>query len=266
MSTVLTCERTEFTITHRCNLKCKLCGAYSPYYSPTPHWEYDHLSESIARYFNVVDYVGKLTLSGGEPFLHPQLAQLVNFISGYIDRIGTLEIITNGTVLPDEKTLKSLSFSKKVSLIVDNYGPTLSKKVPQIAEAFHAHHIHHVVRKYYGEDAYYNGWIDMSDLSCKNRIPAQDEEVYKRCIFSEKFRRFLIVDGKIYICAVCRRCDSLNLVNDKKESIDLFDDSLSKEEIREQIRGFFDRKYFASCKYCNGFCDNFERFTPAEQL
>ncbi|MEW6064001.1 MAG: radical SAM protein [Bacillota bacterium] len=71
MNDIIKCERTELTITHRCNLRCKLCGAYSPYYSPTPHWGYDDLAKSVIKYFEVVDYVEKFTLSGGEPLLHP---------------------------------------------------------------------------------------------------------------------------------------------------------------------------------------------------
>jgi organic radical activating enzyme len=266
MDDILKCERTEFTITHRCNLKCKLCGAYSPYYSPTPHWSYEELTKSIDKYFEVVDYVGKLTLSGGEPLLHPQLAELLDYLEGYIERIGIVEIITNGTVVPDERTLKSLSASQKVSFIVDNYGPELSKKVPQIADALNSFGIKHVVRKYYGEDAYYNGWIDMSDFSKRNRTEAENERIYKQCIFSERFQRFLIADGRVYICAVCKRCESLGLVDSPDESLDLFDDQLTIAQKREQIRSFFDRKSFASCEYCNGFYDNYERLVPAEQL
>lgn len=266
MSNLLKCERTELTITHRCNLRCKLCGAYSPYYSPTPHWTYDYLVKSIERYFEIVDYVGKLTLSGGEPLLHPQLAELLEFVSSYVDRIGVLEIITNGSVVPNEQTLLNLKAFNKVSVIVDNYGPNLSSKVDGIGSALTNYEIKHLVRKYYGEDTYYNGWIDMSDLSKRNRTDVENEKIYKQCIFSDKFQRFLIVDGKIYICAVCRRCDSLDLINDPNDSIDLFDDILSIEQKKEQIKNFFNRKFFASCKYCNGFCDNYERFKPAEQM
>jgi len=132
--------------------------------------------------------------------------------------------------VPDERTLKSLSRSNKVGIIVDNYGPALSKSVQQITDALNTFGIKHIVRKYYGEDAYYNGWIDMSDLSKRHRTEDENKSVYKRCIFSEKFQRFLIVDGKMYICAVCKRCESLNLVNAHIDRIDLFDDLLSKEQ------------------------------------
>ena len=81
------CERTELTITHRCTLKCKLCGAYSPYYSnPKPHWSLSQLKLYTDKYFEIVDYVEKMTISGGEPLLHPDLGKLVEYLCTY-DRI-----------------------------------------------------------------------------------------------------------------------------------------------------------------------------------
>lgn len=56
------------TITQKCTLKCKLCAGYSPYYNPQPHYSINRLSEILRRYFSIVDYVEKFTITGGEPF------------------------------------------------------------------------------------------------------------------------------------------------------------------------------------------------------
>lgn len=98
MSHILKCDRTELTITHRCTLKCKLCGAYSPYYLPTPHWTFDKLKIYIDSYFNIVDYVEKFTISGGEPLLHPELSQIIEYMHKFSNQFNILEIITNGTI------------------------------------------------------------------------------------------------------------------------------------------------------------------------
>ncbi len=63
---MLTLDRTELLITHRCTLKCKLCGNYSPTYVPAPEWSFEQLADYLDLYFEVVDKVQKLTLSGGE--------------------------------------------------------------------------------------------------------------------------------------------------------------------------------------------------------
>ena len=43
-----------------------------------------------------------MTISGGEPLLHPDLGKLVEYLCTYGDRIGLLEFITNGTMIPKD--------------------------------------------------------------------------------------------------------------------------------------------------------------------
>ena len=160
------CERTELTITHRCTLKCKLCGAYSPYYSnPKPHWSLSQLKLYTDKYFEIVDYVEKMTISGGEPLLHPDLGKLVEYLCTYGDRIGLLEFITNGTMIPKTDVIYAMQKFGKVKVIIDNYGPELSTEVPQIEKILDNYGIYYETRKYYGNNAYYDGWIDMSNVS-----------------------------------------------------------------------------------------------------
>lgn len=151
---------------------------------------------------------------------------------------------------------------------MDNYGTSLSILAVQLSQLLTDYKIPHTLRKYHGDDAYFNGWIDMSDLSYRNRSENEISNVYDRCIFSKKFRRFLIVGGRVYICAVARRCDCLERIaeNSKTEYIDLENRDISREEKREIFKHFFERDYFESCQYCNGFRDDYPRFLPGEQL
>ena len=80
------------------------------------------------------------------------------------------------------------------------------------------------------------------------------------------FQRYLIADGRMYICAVCRRCDSLGLLHSDSDYIDLLDTTKTIGEKRMQVKQFFERESFEGCKYCNGFCDTYQRHLPAEQL
>lgn len=267
MEQTLHLSNTTLVVTFRCNLKCKLCAVSAPYYDVPPHYSLESLTDSVKRYFDVVDYVDKFTINGGEPLLHPQLPDIMDFVIKYIDRIGTLEIITNGAVAPNKRLLSSLSSSDKIDILVDNYGPNLSPKVPQIIEAFNFEGVKHRVRKYYGDDAHLGGWVDLLDISKKNRSTEETEKIYMHCAYPGPFRCFVIFGGKAYICGVYKRCESLGIIPDNPDEYVDFSNDLSPIEIKKrQIKDFYNRRYFSACEYCNGFCDDSKRYSPAEQL
>lgn len=263
---MLTLDRTELLITHRCTLKCKLCGNYSPLYVPAPEWSFEQLADYLDLYFEVVDKVQKLTLSGGEPLMHPQLEILITYLQKYRNRIGLLELITNGTLVPKAVLLDAMQAFGNVKVIIDNYGPQLSTQVSQAESAFASHCIFYETRKYFGKDAYYSGWLDMTDLADKHRTPADDAAVYASCIFSQHFQRCIIADGRIYICAVGRRLNELGVLKTNHDYLDLTDDKLTIRDKQKILQSFFERDSFESCHYCNGFCMDRPRYVPAEQL
>jgi molybdenum cofactor biosynthesis enzyme MoaA len=80
-------ERVGLYTNVSCNLKCKLCNAYSPYYAEKTYYSYECLSKLITKYFDVVDKVDKFTIAGGEPLLHPKLAEVVEYLKNYQEKI-----------------------------------------------------------------------------------------------------------------------------------------------------------------------------------
>jgi hypothetical protein len=260
-------KQVALIITHRCTLKCKLCGNYSPYYSPPPHFSLEYLSKVISNIFDIVDIVEKFNINGGEPLLHPQLPEIVDYLSLFADKIDILEITTNGTVTPGDRLLKSLSFSNKVEILVDNYGPKLSTNIPEIMDAFSSANIRHRVRKYYGADAHCGGWVDLSDLTKKHTTDEDAANIFSRCYLTSKLKCMPVIEGKAYICPTYKRCKDLALISDNpSEYIDILSDTITLSVKREQIRNFYNRKYFTACAYCSGFCEDSPRFAPAEQL
>jgi organic radical activating enzyme len=258
---------TTLVVTLRCNLRCKFCAVSAPYYADPPHYTYENLIQSIDEYFKCVDKVEKFTINGGEPFLHAQLPEIMEYFKAYIDKIGMLEIITNGSVVPGERLLASLKHSDKIDILVDDYGSGLSKNVQKITAAFKEHGIKYRHRKYYGKDAHCGGWVDLLDLSKKQRSDAETERIYKHCAYPGPFHCFVIFDRKAYICGVYKRCESLGIIPDIPDDyIDFSNTQASVSDKKERIRNFYNRKYFTACAYCNGFCDDSPRFAPAEQL
>jgi hypothetical protein len=253
-------------ITSKCTLKCKLCATYAPIHPSPCNYPFEQITKSVGRFFDSIDQVRLFTISGGEPLLHPQLPELIDYYSQFIDRMEIFEIITNGTVIPGERLLEKLKFSDKVDIMIDDYGPELSVKVSQIVEAFKKNGIKHRVRKYYGDDAYYGGWLDISDFSDKLRTEEENRELFARCQYTTTFKNHIfIINGTAHMCYINKQL--LDFMPDKPdEYVDLMDDSASMEEIRAQLTGLRNRNRLSVCSYCNGFCVDAERFTPAEQF
>lgn len=267
MDKELRLSNTTLVVTFRCNLKCKLCAVHAPYYEQPPHYSLELLQSSIDRFFEAVDYVDKFTVNGGEPLIHPQIAQIMEYLLKYIERIGMLEIITNGSIIPSQQLVEVLGKSEKIDILLDDYGPELSKGVEKTVQIFDEQGIKYRRRKYFGEDAHLGGWVDLRDLTKKNRTPEETEAIYKKCAYPGPFHCFVLMGGRAYICGVYRKCINDGIIPDiKEEYVNFLAEEWDVAQVRNAIRTFYDRPYFSACEYCNGFCMDSERYMPAEQI
>jgi MoaA/NifB/PqqE/SkfB family radical SAM enzyme len=88
----------HMVITRRCNLACGYCSEYDKTSSPVPlpvlKRQVDRLKQLGACF---------LTITGGEPLLHPELFDLLNYARGKFLVVG---MITNGYLLTEEAVQK----------------------------------------------------------------------------------------------------------------------------------------------------------------
>ena len=68
----------DVSLTTRCNLKCKNCGSLMPFYAHPKDVELDTIIKSLDRFFSCVDRVVRINVIGGEPFLYPHLAEVID--------------------------------------------------------------------------------------------------------------------------------------------------------------------------------------------
>src|SRR5262250_1758067 len=106
----------------RCNLACKYCNEYDDFSKPVP----THVM------FRRVDKLGELgtsvvTISGGEPFLHPELDQIIRRIR---HNGGVAGMITNGYLLMPERIERlNRAGLEWLQISIDNVNPDeVSKK------------------------------------------------------------------------------------------------------------------------------------------
>jgi organic radical activating enzyme len=267
MKTKLNIHRLGLIVTLKCTLKCKICNVYAPYYSPVPHYAYDMLIDYIDRSFQIFESVDIFSISGGEPLLHEKLPEILDYLCQYRDRISNrLEVITNGTILPDNTLLKSM-IKSGVSVLLDDYGTDLSKKAKNIAAKLGEHGIKYELRTQNREDMHFGGWVDLSEFSVEPKSIEDTKWLFDNCMLANELRCHPIIDGKIFVCSPYRRLHSLGKIPDNpKEYFDLFDDSLTLEEKKSCFAEFLALDNLSACAYCRGFLHDSPRFTPAEQL
>lgn len=204
-SNELVMEHATMLVTLLCNLKCKLCSAYAPYYTNEKHPAPDVLEESLKRFFSIVAYVEKFTICGGEPFIYPHLEKVLCFFEKYMDRIKVLEILTNGTIVPSDVQLERMQNFKRDSfqILIDNYGPQKSKNIAEIDDVLTKANISHTIRNYTEVDPHCGGWVDFGDLTIKKHLSQkQIEEVYAKCAYPQKlgFSFAIGPDGLMFPC------------------------------------------------------------------
>ncbi len=262
-------KRVGITVSTHCNMRCKLCSVGIPYLSEHKHYPINELKKMLERYFEITSYVEKFSITGGETLLYPELPELLDYLKARCDRVGIVDIVTNGSIVPKKKLLSSAhALGNQMFFLVDDYGSELSTKLEEIEKSLSEYEIPYNIRRNNSEDAYCDGWVDY-DVSDRKRLftQAEIEERYSKCAYPSKLHFcFNIVEGKMFPCAPARRCYQLGVVNNYNEYIDLFDEKLSVDEQREKITAIYNGNSLDACAYCNGLCEDSERFVPAEQI
>jgi hypothetical protein len=260
-------ERLTMRPTLSCNLRCKLCNEYSPFYAASLAPDFARVQREIDRTFMLIDRIRILEISGGEPLIYKPLPQMLGHIARYGDRFELFSLVTNGSIKIGEKTLAALqNIGQKVRVIVDDYGWKLSRQAQVNEDLLENAGIRHERRDQYA-NVHSDGWLDFSDLSLKH-TPSEARALFAQCVCPQKLHWVVTLhDGHLYPCHVLRRCTELKIVpKNPEECIDIFDSRLSDEELRRDIRGLYRLDVLSACRYCSGFIEGRERKMPAEQL
>lgn len=253
-----------FFVTFNCTLKCKRCMVGAPYLrKDVREFSFEEIEASIDRYFKIIPHVKMATISGGEPLLFPRLAEVISCIKKYESQADGIRMVTNGTLIPDQKVLDAMkTLGDKFYIIADDYGTENSKRIDELDRVLTKNGIRHVIRNYTKNQTYYGGWIDCGDLTEKKHAQKDAERLYAKCVSI----CYMVSHGKMWSCAVSHWRYQLGLDYDESEYIDLLDDTLSIQEQQGRLRNLLKKKSLTACAYCNGFCADSERFLPAEQL
>jgi hypothetical protein len=236
--------QTDVLVTERCTLACSHCNMFMPHFTSPNHRTLDILKSDIDLFFSKVDYVSVFHLVGGEPFLNPNIEDVIrHVVSNYTVKIDKLIITTNGTILPKQSTLDLLKNSD-VILSISDYTDKLENiktKVLKVIETFKSQNINHYVRTEIE-------WYDFGDLRIKKNLPT-DELIKHFDSCTAPFRG--LNDGKFYYCHLNTSAVRTNIfpLNDN-DYVNL--DSVSSEDLIKFDLGYTDLGYITFCDNCNG--------------
>ena len=270
MSPKITLFTVNLTPTMRCNLRCELCGVLVPQYEYRPQMSVEEFVKTVKALFTVVDRVGKLQITGGEPLLHPELDQLLEVCFQYEDRFDELWFFSNCAVPFRENVLAVLAAHRSQVLVhCSDYGvrPEVSERNLQLLKKAN---IPHKYLKYYGDSQYCDGWVDNGDFVPHNRTEKENETIFSACSHVCRGGSWYIRHGQMHWCGRSVRGVELGKIPLRNEDyLDLFDTSVSVEEKRRQLDQLMNVRSIAACDYCNGYYgteDTEKRFSAGRQL
>lgn len=255
-------ERLGIMLTTRCTLRCRGCYLMIPEQKP---WDADfqEIKAALPKIFEVFDHFDQVCLMGGEPFLYPELAQVLMELSQYQDKFEFARICTNATLIPDEKlvrTLKSLDYHADIR--ISNYG-ACSSKTEELTQLCMDHGIHLTTVNYTDEEQYCGGWVEFGvNWEDRHYSETRLQELYDCC----NYKTFFNWGRYVYRCPTVSGAVQLGkLTVPEQDKIDLFsEESVGRK--REKVRELVSRPQDA-CRHCDSFdAENGVRFKAGEQL
>lgn len=223
-------------VTEKCSLRCRDCRALIPLVEHPADEPIELVKKEIDQILASVDRVVDIEPIGGEPFLYPDLAELLCFLCSK-DKVDNVWITTNGTILPDADLTAALRH-EKIYVEMSNYG-----HIEQMAKTVHYFEAHGIQFSVFPNQI----WSDVGGTECRNRSLDALKKEYSNCNCQYVLK--YVWDNKIWICPRAPRLSTLGVFESEHDYIDL--EKEDRESLRDKLTGFFFQEYAEACNYCN---------------
>lgn len=252
-------------LTTKCTLNCKNCNMYIPYHKNNgEHQPLESIISSVDKLFTLTDKVYRFAILGGEPFLYPNLKEIIlHFDYNYRQKIGELSIVTNGTIIPSDEILKLIA-KKNIVISISDYTNSLKykEKLEKFKNKLDKFNINYKIS---GSDF----WLDFNFPHKPLKLP-NETVINHMHSCSPVFKG--INDNKFYYCHIVWSAIKSGLLkDDSNDYLDLEDINPAKDidklALIENNLGFMPKGYVSLCKMCGGCAkDNSLKVLPALQM
>ncbi|MCL2301211.1 MAG: hypothetical protein FWC27_13800 [Firmicutes bacterium] len=243
-------SRVVIPITTRCTLNCDKCVARIPDIAGHADIPLHELVSNIRVLLSCVDLIYVFSLSGGEPFLHPDLDKII-WACANSGKINEFSVQTNGTIIPEANVLVALR-EAKASVRISKYTPTLQPNVEKLKDILEESGIRYM----YGND---ESWCDKAGLGQLQAGSAQ-----RRFGLCAEPMCMVYMDKKLHLCAESAVLAKEQLITDHTDDyIDLRNSD--PDTFAEQLHGLLHKRVISACSYCLGNTYKTPKVPPAVQ-
>lgn len=236
-------------VTMRCTLQCKNCNMFVPYYKKIIEYDIGCLKKDYDLLFQSVDYVFCIALLGGEPFLYNKLDKLIEYLHcTYSGKFGRIEIISNGTMIPEERVIVILK-RYNVLVRISDYSNEIpyQGKIKEVIKILQEEGIECIVQPS-------KLWKDFGFP--KEKAEHESKTVREHMLNCAPIFHGLN-DNKFYFCHVSWSAEKSGLYNlTKNDYIDLNQIDCNSDESKRQIvehgLGGLTKGYVSLCEICGG--------------
>lgn len=258
----------NMTPTIRCNLRCRLCGILVPQYEYRPHMSVAGFAENLKAVFELFDSVSKLQITGGEPLIHADLPAMLEECFRYAEQFDKVWIFTNCATRIRPELLNVMNPHRdRIFVHCSDYGvkPDIAR---ELIDTLSENGFEHKYLKYYGDEQYYDGWVDQGDFVPHSRSESELHEIFSKCTHVARGGSWYVRGGQMHWCGRSIRGTELGKTPLRDEDyLDIFAGTV--EERRERFKKLLKVRSVLACDYCNGYygtTDASKRHPAGEQL
>lgn len=231
----------------RCSLRCCDCGNLMPYFKNPCELDTQKIIKSITQISQISKSILHCELIGGEPFLQNNFAEILEYVIS-IETINSIEITTNGTIIPKDKMLIKLLQNSKVCVRISNYGEMVNNS--KFIDFLEANNIRYEVLKI-------ESWIAPGDMVKRNKNRTVIKKQYSKCTSAILCKT--LFEDKLFACARASSLYALGVLPDEYISID---ENFNVDRFKE----FLLKDFSIACDYCDIASKNQKIIKPAVQL
>ena len=231
----------------KCSLRCRDCSNLIPYFQKPCDLNSEKIINSIERISRSTKQILRCELIGGEPLMANNFLEILEYLLS-IESIKSIEVTTNGTIVPKNELTINILQNPKVYIRISNYGDLVNNN--NFINFLIINNIRYEVLEL-------DTWILPGNMNKRNKNKNTLRKEYARC--TSGYLCKTLFEDKLFACARAASLYALGVLPVEYISID---DKCTTEELKK----FILRDFSVACDYCDVANNNPKEIEPAIQL